>query len=163
VELSLLQGAPPWWPGGDSTKGPGASDRSGSVAGRPAILVREGGDVDGYAAWLADFQRRQSLHDRGVQALARDLAPRTGGLVPAAAGGGRPSPGRHVRPGRLLRAAVPGGGAARDPRPPGHGAAPAPALRRLRRAPGADRGLRPARAEHPRGPAAAGPRRPADA
>jgi hypothetical protein len=30
-----------------------------------------------YSDWLADFQRRLSLHDRGVRALADDIADRT--------------------------------------------------------------------------------------
>jgi hypothetical protein len=30
-----------------------------------------------YSDWLADFQRRLSLHDRGVRALAEDIADRT--------------------------------------------------------------------------------------
>ena len=30
-----------------------------------------------YSDWLADFQRRLSQHDRGVRALAEDIADRT--------------------------------------------------------------------------------------
>lgn len=33
--------------------------------------------LDTYDAWLADFRRRLSQHDAGVQALARDLSLRT--------------------------------------------------------------------------------------
>jgi hypothetical protein len=50
--------------------------------------------IDGYTAWHTDFERRLSLHDRGVDVLARDLASRTPWRVEAhgAAGFAAPAP-----------------------------------------------------------------------
>jgi len=48
--------------------------------------------VDGYDSWLADFQRRLVLHDRAVEALARDLAARTEWRVMACGARGFPQP-----------------------------------------------------------------------
>lgn len=48
--------------------------------------------MDGYDAWLEDFQRRLVLHDRAVQALARDLASRTAWRVQARDAPGFPAP-----------------------------------------------------------------------
>ena len=48
--------------------------------------------MDGYESWLADFQRRLNLHDKAVEALARDLASRSGWRVEACGAPGFPVP-----------------------------------------------------------------------
>lgn len=45
-----------------------------------------------YAPWLADFERRLAQHDRGVDALANDLAARTDRRVYSDTAQGLPAP-----------------------------------------------------------------------
>lgn len=47
---------------------------------------------NGYAPWLADFERRLAQHDHGVDALANDLAARTDWRVYSALADGLPDP-----------------------------------------------------------------------
>lgn len=48
--------------------------------------------MDTYSPWLADFHRRLSLHDAGVEALANDIAARTDWTVHSAAAEDFPAP-----------------------------------------------------------------------